>query len=234
MIATQIENNLRRQLYGLFWRWFDPLETKVWQAKLIQCVEKNVRIDDTQCVMPDRYLISTASNITMTEDEKKLLINEIKEFIGDYAKESNYRIANDIRIDFITKRTSPSPGIEFYGWVSKVHNNDMHIHAAVYTVVKKNESIKLYDLPSDGKYLIGRAENAKIRLHHHCISCNHAQLIINKNGTVQVRDLQSVNGTYLQGKRLEPHKEHILTLPATVCFGGIYIIVVRRKSDTFQ
>jgi len=230
MIATRIENNLRHRFYGLFWKRLNPLATEVWKAKLTQCIEQNVQFNGMRYSMPDRYLVTLKPGMLVTDEEKQIFAQKIKNFISDYSNESSYQIINDIRVDFITKETKYNTGVTFYGWVSNIHGSVRNIDAIVYNIEQKGEIIRFISLSVQNKYLIGRAETAKIMLNHHHISHNHAQLIVDEIGTVHIRDLRSLNGTYLQGKRLEPHKLYALKLPSTLGIGGIYEIVIRNKS----
>lgn len=230
MITTRIENRLRHRFYGLFWKRFNPLATEVWKVKLTQCIEQNVQFNGMRYSMPDRYLVTLEPGMLVTDEEKQIFARKIKDFISDYANESGYKIMNDVRIDFITKETKYSTGVTFFGWVSNIHESVGNIDAIVYNIERKDEIIKFISLSVQNKYLIGRADTAKIMLNHHHISHNHAQLIVDEFCTVYVRDLRSLNGTYLQGKRLEPHKLYPLKLPSTMCIGGIYEIVIRSKS----
>lgn len=227
MIATRIENNLRCRFYGLFWKRLNPLAAEVWTAKLTQCIERNLQFNGMRYSMPDRYLVTIKPGILISDDEKQMFAQKIKNFIYDYGNESGYQISNDIRIDFITKENKYNAGIEFFGWVLNLHESARNIDAVVYNIEKKGQAIKFISLSVQNKYLVGRAETAKIILNHLYVSHDHAQLIIDEDGTVRIKDLRSLNGTYLRGMRLEPHRLYTLQLPSTLCIGGIYEIVLR-------
>ena len=206
------------------------METEVWKAKLTHCIEQNVQFNGIRYCMPDRYLITVTPGMLVSDEEKQIFAQKIKYFIYEYGIESGYQIMNDIRIDFIIKETIYNTGVAFFGWVLNIHESVRNIDAIIYNIEQKGEIMRFIGLSVRTKYLIGRAETAKIMLNHQHISHNHAQLIVDGIDTVHVRDLRSLNGTYMQGKRLEPHKLYVLKLPSTLCIGGIYEIVIRNKS----
>ena len=56
---------------------------------------------------------------------------------------------------------------------------------------------------------IGREPDATLFINHHIVSRRHA-MITYANGCYLLRDLGSRNGTFLNDKRLEPFRVHIL------------------------
>ena len=54
--------------------------------------------------------------------------------------------------------------------------------------------------------LVGRSEDAKLRISQDCVSRRHCQFLA-KDGEVFVRDLDSTNGTLLDGERIEPQAD---------------------------
>ena len=51
-------------------------------------------------------------------------------------------------------------------------------------------------------YIIGRISTADIVISHNTISANHAQLMVDAEGNVFIHDLNSTNGTYVNGDKI--------------------------------
>ena len=67
---------------------------------------------------------------------------------------------------------------------------------------------------NQNNWVVGTAENANIKLKNTRVSRNHLQIIYKENGELHIQDLDSTNGTYLNGIRLEiskplKHKDRI-------------------------
>ncbi len=54
---------------------------------------------------------------------------------------------------------------------------------------------------------IGRSKSSTIHINNEYVSSNHAQLLILDNGEMLLTDCGSLHGTYLNGKKIEPHIE---------------------------
>lgn len=53
------------------------------------------------------------------------------------------------------------------------------------------------------KMLVGRSRGATIRLTHRSVSRRHAEIQLEANGEIMLRDLESRNGTYVNHRRVE-------------------------------
>ncbi|WP_433934514.1 sigma 54-interacting transcriptional regulator [Sorangium cellulosum] len=73
--------------------------------------------------------------------------------------------------------------------------------AARYLLVIDSASSRRVDLPRDGSLIVGRSPEADIRIDARGVSRQHARVII-ANGEVQIADLNSHNGTLVNGARL--------------------------------
>jgi DNA-binding NtrC family response regulator len=72
---------------------------------------------------------------------------------------------------------------------------------SAYLLVFEGDSSWVFSLPPIGEVLIGRAETAALRLQDEAISRLHAKIVITQT-EAQVWDLNSQNGTFLNGERL--------------------------------
>lgn len=83
-------------------------------------------------------------------------------------------------------------------------------------------------LPAQGELLVGRAEDAQVRLTGTGVSRRHALLRIGSFG-IRIADLGSSNGTLLRGERLEPQTEHSVSLGESVMLGEFVLTLRPRR-----
>ena len=86
----------------------------------------------------------------------------------------------------------------------------------------------------DGDNLVGRAETSvkcDVPIAHGTTSTRHASLTCN-NGQVSVSDMKSTNGTYVNGRRLDPNVPTPLNDGDKIRFGGFtaYLVVAKNRS----
>ena len=60
-----------------------------------------------------------------------------------------------------------------------------------------------YPLPASGRITIGREDDADVRIVDELASRLHARIHIDASGKVSVEDLDSSNGTFVRGERIE-------------------------------
>lgn len=78
----------------------------------------------------------------------------------------------------------------------------MNIKLILVAPKSKNQSIKV----TKTRFVIGRSTSADLRINSSSVSRNHCE-IFEKNDKVYIRDLNSSNGTQLDGKRLDEIKK---------------------------
>lgn len=88
-------------------------------------------------------------------------------------------------------------------------------------------------LSPTGVLTIGRAPNASLLINHYAVSRHHAEITY-ANGHYLLRDLGSRNGTFLNDRRLEPYKVHILNPRDQIRFGMVmvYMLQIRPVGTT--
>jgi len=106
------------------------------------------------------------------------------------------------------------------------------------SVQHKKANVKTVVLHSDA--VIGRSKDCNLRLASGQISRKHCQLLIDDE-RVAIRDLGSSNGTYLNGNKLEPNTETLLSTGDEISVGSVSFKVeyedpaektqIRKKSD---
>ena len=84
----------------------------------------------------------------------------------------------------------------------------------------------------EGENLVGRAETSvkcDVAIAHGTTSTRHAKIVC--GAQVQVVDMKSTNGTYVNGKRIPPNAPHALSESDKLRFGGYTVqLVIARKS----
>jgi pilus assembly protein CpaF len=73
-----------------------------------------------------------------------------------------------------------------------------------------------------GAYLVGSADDCHIQLENPGISGHHAQFNI-KDNVLSVIDLESSNGTYVDGKLISPNEEKSVDINSTITIGEVEI-----------
>ncbi len=76
---------------------------------------------------------------------------------------------------------------------------------------------------NDEPIMLGRGEGCDIVIPHAYVSREHLYLIIEKY-KIKVIDLDSINGTYIDGQKLEPHKKYALQPKQQLVIGSEDII----------
>ncbi|MEJ2143149.1 MAG: FHA domain-containing protein [Gammaproteobacteria bacterium] len=74
---------------------------------------------------------------------------------------------------------------------------------SVISIVKNNQPVKSIPLP-EGGISIGRSGENDIFLNDETISARHAKIYTYYN-TSYIEDLDSTNGTYINGKKIQKH-----------------------------
>lgn len=88
------------------------------------------------------------------------------------------------------------------------------------------------------KYIIGR-KNADINIDHQLISRNHLELTFYSNNLINIRDLGSRNGTYINNTKVNPYQEIKFSSKDKLSFGDINNKVVflenqEQKQSIFE
>ena len=64
----------------------------------------------------------------------------------------------------------------------------------------------IYNIPQDGELFIGRGSDSEITIPEEMVSRKHAKLIVEAQNTVYIQDLNSTNGTFINGERIKKKK----------------------------
>lgn len=77
---------------------------------------------------------------------------------------------------------------------------------------QNNKLFKKIAFSNDQKYVvvIGTGDQATLKLNNKSISSNHAQLVYDTKNQLHLQDLNSTNGTFLNGTKISPSKTYIV------------------------
>jgi hypothetical protein len=96
------------------------------------------------------------------------------------------------------------------------------VHARI-NVGKESEESTLYFKPGGKRLSVGRATDCDLSLSHGSVSKIHAAILMNREGTLLVSDTGSVNGTYINGRRINYGEARQLEDGDVVGFGDVEV-----------
>tara|TARA_Y100000991_G_C21969865_1_gene348815 strand:+ start:265 stop:2547 length:2283 start_codon:yes stop_codon:yes gene_type:complete len=80
--------------------------------------------------------------------------------------------------------------------------------------------------------IIGNGKNSTIQLDNKLVSNNHAQFIFDDKNKLHLQDLNSTNGTFLNGNKITPSKIHLVKPKDSVQLAGANgVLIVIEKMD---
>ncbi|HZH89911.1 MAG TPA: FHA domain-containing protein [Pyrinomonadaceae bacterium] len=96
------------------------------------------------------------------------------------------------------------------------------VHARI-NVGKESEESTLYFKPGGKRLSVGRATDCDLSLPHASVSKIHAAILMNREGTLLVSDTGSVNGTFINGRRINYGEARQLEDGDVVGFGDVEV-----------
>jgi len=96
------------------------------------------------------------------------------------------------------------------------------VHARIQ-IGKESEEKALYFKPGGKRLSVGRATDCDLSLTHPSVSKIHAAILMNREGTLLVSDTGSVNGTYINGRRINYGEARQLEDGDVVGFGDVEV-----------
>jgi len=93
---------------------------------------------------------------------------------------------------------------------------------------KESEDSTLYFKPGGKRLSVGRATDCDLSLGHPSVSKIHAAILMNREGTLLVSDTGSVNGTFINGRRINYGEARQLEDGDVVGFGDVEVRFRKR------
>ncbi len=105
-------------------------------------------------------------------------------------------------------------------------NGDGVLHLAVMAP----NLFETHALPVGGSISVGRDDSADVRITDELASRLHARFHIETGGALAVEDLQSSNGTFLRGERIETGRRLPIQLGEAITIGFTHLMIQRRRA----
>ena len=93
--------------------------------------------------------------------------------------------------------------------VGSQHNHNVSSANASITLLGVGNQTPAIVLLPNQETVVGRSPNVQVKINNKYVSSKHLSLTLIQ-GKVKVRDLSSSNGTYIDGKKLDPYVEYVL------------------------
>ena len=93
---------------------------------------------------------------------------------------------------------------------------------------KESEERTLYFKPGGKRLSVGRAADCDLSLPHPSVSKIHAAILMNREGTLLISDTGSVNGTFINGRRIDYGEARQLEDGDVVGFGDVEVRFRKR------
>jgi DNA-binding winged helix-turn-helix (wHTH) protein len=142
----------------------------------------------------------------VTDGSLANLIAEVRAALGDTASQPRF------------VRTVHRVGYSFCGEVAEAHPLALVVRVpAPFLLVSRDREYAL----EEGEWLIGRSADCRVRLDSSTVSRHHARLRI-KDGEAVLEDLDSKNGTFVKGQRID--RPTVLENKDKVVFGSAAMV----------
>ena len=99
---------------------------------------------------------------------------------------------------------------------------------------KESQLFKKVVIEKDFLLMIGSDSSCDIRISNNRVSRNHCQVIFSKENGLKIVDLNSSNGTYLNGIKLKAGNTYSLNLKDQVQLAGVSGIIISVGSENTQ
>jgi len=182
------------------------LEPSQIARKLVTTMEARTRGDDGHMLAPGSYLVYVSpDDFSRLAQHRAYLEREWAELLRDMAARVGvYFFDGGPNVEMVSREGIP------LGLADVAVASDVTIsipNAPLLTPPKRFHLRMMKGVPAYGVYFIdrsasiGRSEESDIFLVDPSVSRNHATLMI-ENGSAEVRDLASTNGTFVNGERI--------------------------------
>jgi two-component system response regulator AtoC len=101
---------------------------------------------------------------------------------------------------------------------------------ALHLAVMAPNLFETHALPMGGSVSVGRDDTADVRITDELASHLHARFHVDASGTLSVEDLQSRNGTFVRGERIETGRRLPIQLGEAVTIGFTHLMIQRRRA----
>ena len=218
-LLRDLEKKLERALEGIFSKTFESRVQPVEIAKKLgRAMDEGRTLGPQRTYAPNEYLVyMSTDDLREISSFREIMAKEIAEYLKERAKRERYTLVGPVSIEFYPREDLIRGQIEVE---TKIVAKEGNVEETQTIDFEEAESeglhfapAALYSFDTHNTYYLskpvvnlGRAENNDIVIKNLSVSRNHAQ-VFRRGKKFYIRDLESTNGTYVNGRRV---KERVL------------------------
>ncbi len=199
MVLKRIEQKLEKLVEGTFTRAFPSSVKPIELGKRVRRVledKKTIGVQG-QIIIPNRYVISLSlKDLENIESIQESIQREISSSIRDHANDENYHFQGTLTVEIFSNSSLKTGSIEVDGLFEENKGG-----FPPGSLIDENGERLII---TEQKLSIGRDKESTMQVVDVEVSRNHAEIRLLNTSFVLI-DLQSTNGTYVNGQRVQEH-----------------------------
>ena len=199
MVLKRIEQKLEKIVEGTFTRVFPSSVKPIELGKRIRRVledKKTIGVQG-QIIIPNRYVISLSpKDLENIESIQESIQREISSSIRDHANDENYHFQGTLTVEIFSNSSLKTGSIEVDGLFEENKGG-----FPPGSLINENGERLII---TEQKLSIGRDTKSTMQVVDVEVSRNHAEIRLLNTSFVLI-DLQSTNGTFVNGQRVQEH-----------------------------
>ena len=199
MVLKRIEQKLEKLVEGTFTRAFPSSVKPIELGKRVRRVledKKTIGVQG-QIIIPNRYVISLSlKDLENIESIQESIQREISSSIRDHANDENYHFQGTLTVEILSNSSLKTGSIEVDGLFEENKGG-----FPPGSLIDENGERLII---TEQKLSIGRDKESTMQVVDVEVSRNHAEIRLLNTSFVLI-DLQSTNGTYVNGQRVQEH-----------------------------
>tara|TARA_E500000331_G_scaffold95962_1_gene92525 strand:+ start:2350 stop:3009 length:660 start_codon:yes stop_codon:yes gene_type:complete len=199
VVLKRIEQKLEKIVEGTFTRVFPSSVKPIELGKRIRRVledKKTIGVQG-QIIIPNRYVISLSpKDLENIESIQESIQREISSSIRDHANDENYHFQGTLTVEIFSNSSLKTGSIEVDGLFEENKGG-----FPPGSLIDENGKRLII---TEQKLSIGRDTKSTMQVVDVEVSRNHAEIRLLNTSFVLI-DLQSTNGTFVNGQRVQEH-----------------------------
>lgn len=199
MVLKRIEQKLEKLVEGTFTRVFPSSVKPIELGKRVRRVledKKTIGVQG-QIIIPNRYVISLSlKDLENIESIQESIQREISSSIRDHANDENYHFQGTLTVEIFSNSSLKTGSIEVDGLFEENKGG-----FPPGSLIDENGERLII---TEQKLSIGRDTKSTMQVVDVEVSRNHAEIRLLNTSFVLI-DLQSTNGTFVNGQRVQEH-----------------------------
>ncbi|MBA4810395.1 MAG: DUF3662 domain-containing protein [Acidimicrobiales bacterium] len=199
MVLKRIEQKLEKLVEGTFTRVFPSSVKPIELGKRVRRVledKKTIGVQG-QIIIPNRYVISLSpKDLENIESIQESIQREISSSIRDHANDENYHFQGTLTVEILSNSSLKTGSIEVDGLFEENKGG-----FPPGSLIDENGERLII---TEQKLSIGRDTKSTMQVVDVEVSRNHAEIRLLNTSFVLI-DLQSTNGTFVNGQRVQEH-----------------------------